>query len=387
MRPSGPIARKTSVMATLGGRAAGAVLLAREPSRGSGRGEARLDEQRSSVPEAGSPAVEIEIDEQRVVAEGHGRKGWLREGRRQLEQRREREQRPIPRSRADRLREAKQRLEEAHAVELAANAAFEAHHRNRLRSDGRRFAPPRPLTLPVLPEGRVNVVDPDSRVMRTQGQPTVQGYNAQAAVTAGQIIVAAEITIESPDFGHLEPVFDAARRDLELAGVNEQPGVVVADAGYWHKEQMENIVSDGTQVLIPPDSDLERGTAGGVDRPLYDFMRRVLATEHGHAIYRQRQETIEPVFGHAKHNRGFRRFPTTRQIPSPFGVATDGSNAQPPKAPQPLDRHRLSGPSDPRRASHRALRESPQAAEIFSRRPPSQAGTRSAYSCTAAPPA
>jgi Transposase DDE domain len=37
-------------------------------------------------------------------------------------------------------------------------------------------------------------------------------------------------------------------------------------------------------------------------------MRRVLATEHGHAIYRQRKETIEPVFGHTKHNRGFRQF-------------------------------------------------------------------------------
>lgn len=101
--------------------------------------------------------------------------------------------------------------------------------------------------MPVLPEGRVNVVDPDSRVMRTVGQPTIQGYNAQAAVTAGQIIVAAEITIESPDFGHLEPVFNAALRDLQLAGVSQRPGVLVADAGYWHKLQLESIVSDGTR--------------------------------------------------------------------------------------------------------------------------------------------
>ena len=50
------------------------------------------------------------------------------------------------------------------------------------------------------------MTDPDSRVMRTQGQPAVQGYNAQAAVTDGQIIVAAVITIDSPDFGHFEPM-------------------------------------------------------------------------------------------------------------------------------------------------------------------------------------
>jgi hypothetical protein len=99
--------------------------------------------------------------------------------------------------------------------------------------------------------------------MRTKGQPTIQGYNAQAAVTERQIIVAAEITIESPDFGHLEPVFDAALRNLERAGVRDRPAIVVADAGYWHKRQMESIVSDGTQVLIPPDSDLKEKPRAG----------------------------------------------------------------------------------------------------------------------------
>ncbi len=41
----------------------------------------------------------------------------------------------------------------------------------------------------------MNKTDHDSRMMRSQGEPTVQGYNAQAAVTRGQIIVAAEITV------------------------------------------------------------------------------------------------------------------------------------------------------------------------------------------------
>jgi Transposase DDE domain len=154
----------------------------------------------------------------------------------------------------------------------------------------------------------VNLTDPDSRVMRTQGQPTIQGYNAQAAVTAEQIIIAAEITTESPDFGHLEPVFDAAMRDLQLAGVTARPGTVLADAGYWHKRQMESIVSGGTQVLIPPDSDLREGPRPGWNGGLFDFMRRVLTSDHGRELYRQRKQTVEPVFGHTKHNRGFRQF-------------------------------------------------------------------------------
>jgi len=37
-------------------------------------------------------------------------------------------------------------------------------------------------------------------------------------------------------------------------------------------------------------------------------MRYVLATELGERLYRQRKQTVEPVFGHTKHNRGFTRF-------------------------------------------------------------------------------
>jgi hypothetical protein len=270
----------------------------------------RLDEKKAvregEVPE---PVVEIEIDAQRVVAAADGREGWLREGRRQLNQRLAQEQRPIARSRRERLAEGKRRLEEQLAVEVQANTAYEAWRARGVASDGRPFGVrPKPYTPPATPEGSMNITDHDSRVMRTKGQPTVQGYNAQAAVTAEQIIVAAEITTASPDFGNLEPVFDAALRDLELAGVTDRPGVVVADAGYWHKRQMESIVSNGTQVLIPPDSDLQEKPRVGWTGGIYDHMRRVLKSEFGHAIYQQRKQTIEPVFGHTKHNRRIDRF-------------------------------------------------------------------------------
>jgi len=270
----------------------------------------RLDEKKAAAErDASAPVVEIEIDAQRVVAAADGREGWLREGRRQLNQRLARERRPIKRSRSERLAEAKRRLEEQLAVEVQANAAYEAWRERGVASDGRPFGVrPKPYTPPPTPEGSINFTDPDSRVMRTKGQPTIQGYNAQAAVTENQIIVAAEIMTASPDFGNLEPVFEAALRDLELAGVGERPGVVVADAGYWHKRQMENIVTGGTQVLIPPDSDLSEKPRVGWTGGLYDHMRRVLKTELGHAIYQQRKQTVEPVFGHTKHNRRIDRF-------------------------------------------------------------------------------
>jgi transposase len=270
----------------------------------------RLDEKKAAAEsQAPEPVVEIEIDEQRTVAAADGREGWLREGRRQLNQRLAQERRPIARSREERLVEAKRRLEEQLAVEVQANTAYEAWRARGVASDGRPFGVrPKPYTPPSTPDGSMNVTDHDSRVMRTKGQPTIQGYNAQAAVTENQIIVAAEITTASPDFGNLEPVFEAALRDLELAGVSERPGVVVADAGYWHKRQMENIVTGGTQVLIPPDSDLQEKPRVGWTGGIYDHMRRVLKTELGHAIYQQRKQTVEPVFGHTKHNRKIDRF-------------------------------------------------------------------------------
>jgi transposase len=272
----------------------------------------RLDEKKAAAGHDPSAVVEpaVELDRERLGVHAEGRRGWLRNARRQLDEQRERDARPVARSRSERLVDAKRRLEEQLAVEVAANGAYEAYRARGVMRNGRRFGVmrPNPYTPPSSPEGSVNITDPDSRVMRTVGQPTIQGYNAQAAVTAEQIIVAAEITTVSSDFGHLEAVFEAALRDLELAGVSEHPGVVVADAGYWHKRQMEKITSNGTQVLIPPDSDLKEQPRTGWTGGFFDHMRRVLKTELGHAIYQQRKQTVEPVFGHTKYNRRIDRF-------------------------------------------------------------------------------
>jgi hypothetical protein len=126
--------------------------------------------------------------------------------------------------------------------------------------DGRRFgAPPKPYRPPEMPAGKINTTDPDARNVKTP-RGYMQGYNAQAAVNERQIVVAAEINTDSPDFGHLEPMLDAARTELAAAGVTERPEVVVADAGYWHQAQMESIVSQGIPVLIPPDAGKRKGT-------------------------------------------------------------------------------------------------------------------------------
>ena len=93
---------------------------------------------------------------------GEGRRAWLREAKRQLEEQRAKEARPVPRSRPKRLKEAKRRLDEELWSEVRANRAYE-HYRSGRMKDGRRFSrPPDPYAPPATPQGQINITDPDS---------------------------------------------------------------------------------------------------------------------------------------------------------------------------------------------------------------------------------
>ena len=242
-------------------------------------------------------------------ATAQGRRGWLREARQRLEAERAANPQPVLRSRPKRLKEAKRCLEEELWTEVRANRAYEDYRARGRMKDGRRFGrPPDPYRPPDTPEGRVNVTDPDSRVVKGL-RGWMQGYNGQAVVNEHQVILAAEVETVGADFGHLEPMLDAAQCELAAAaGVTDTPEVLLADAGYWHGEQMERIVDRGIQVLIPPDTSRRRTTRRNWDGGHYDFMRRVLATDRGGGLYRRRQPMVESVFAQMKFNRGLDRF-------------------------------------------------------------------------------
>ncbi|HYY22554.1 MAG TPA: transposase [Thermoleophilaceae bacterium] len=238
----------------------------------------------------------------------HGRRGWIREAKQRLEERREVEARPIPNSRPERLRECRRRLEEELAVERRAVERQDEVWAARVAAGKQPKArPPKPYLPPERPPGEINVSDPDSRRLKGP-RGYLQGYNAQAAVSDGQVVIAAEVNADAPDFGHLEPMVSAAQDELGRAGVSDTPGVVVADAGYWNQEHMEAVVNRGIQVLVRPDAAKRRGPRPGWEGGLYTFMRRVLSTEQGGRLYRQRQAMIEPVFADTKFNRRIDRF-------------------------------------------------------------------------------
>jgi hypothetical protein len=252
-----------------------------------------------------------EFDAERIVARTQGREGWLREAKRQLERKRWEKGKPIPRSREQRLTDAHERMDEELAAENAGNTAYEHYRATGRDKLGRRLScPPNPYTPPETPEGKINLTDPDSKQIKTNaGFGWVQGYNAQAVVNEGQIVLAAEITNNTADFGQLEPMVTATKTELENAGVGETPGVAVADAAFWNEEHIDEVIANKhIPVLIPPDAGNRDTPRPGWTGGRYTWMRYVLNSEAGEKIYKKRKAMIEPVFGHTKHNRGIRRF-------------------------------------------------------------------------------
>ena len=134
----------------------------------------------------------------------------------------------------------------------------------RARADeGRAALRPRrrtPTSRRTTPEGRVNVTDPDSTVVKGL-RGWMQGYNAQAVVNEHQIVLAAEVETVGADFGHLEPMLDAAQRELAAAGVTEHA------RGAARRRRLLARRADGdasstaaSQVLIPPDTSRRKRT-------------------------------------------------------------------------------------------------------------------------------
>jgi transposase len=255
--------------------------------------------------------AEFEFDPERIVARVQGREGWLREAKRQLERHRWQQPDLVARPRAERLRLAAERLENDLDAERRGNEAYEAYRAQGRMKDGRRFGgPPKPYQPPEMPDGKINVTDPDSRPLKlTRTRGYVQGYNAQAVVDEGQIVLAAEITNSTVDWSQLDPMLTATMAELEKAGVSGRPDVALADSQYCNEEHMDEVIANKhVQVLIPPDSGLREKPRPGWTGGRYTWMRYVLATALGERLYRKRTQMIEPVFGHTKHNRNVTRF-------------------------------------------------------------------------------
>jgi hypothetical protein len=254
------------------------------------------------------------------------------------------------RDRRARLREALRQLD----AEGASNwESYQAERTVKEAELGRKLPGRKPTRRSRLGKDRhVNTTDPDSRMLRARNR-FVQGYNAQVAVSADQIVVAAEVTNAANDTTMFAPMVTATEANLSAGDRPVDVGAYAADAGYW---SVPNATLDTTaEILIAPvpatngitDPDdprvearnqvLDRLEAGeltlqaaatemGVShtwvRKLRDHRRSGeadparlrkemldrLASDDARTLYAKRKITAEPVFGNIKANLRFRRF-------------------------------------------------------------------------------
>jgi transposase len=182
----------------------------------------------------------------------------------------------------------------------------------------------RPLKAPTpepAPSDQFNFTDPESRIMKAgTGDHFEQSYNAQAAVDVESRLIVGERVSQAPnDKKELAPT---------LAAIPAEAGKVataLVDSGFFSEnavqqvERAEDGAPTGTVVLAAvaktghhrsvadlekqPEPEPPAAGASGIE-----VMRHRLRTSAGKALYKLRQQTVEPVFGIIKSVLGFRQF-------------------------------------------------------------------------------
>ena len=107
---------------------------------------------------------------------------------------------------------------------------------------------PNPPCYDVPSDAKVNLTDPESRIMKTRNGH-IQGYNVQFVTDIHQFILAAEVTNDQNDMYQLEPLVNEITdlaRDCEV----EPHSVLVADAGYYSTSNILSENKEGPKLLI-----------------------------------------------------------------------------------------------------------------------------------------
>jgi len=224
-----------------------------------------------------------------------------------------------PDSRLARLRVAKARLDDDAArrqTDYEAKLQAREEHKRRTGKGmrGRKPKPPEQRLRDKERSKTANTTDPDSRTLSSANGGFLQGFNAQAIATEGQITLATAVTNEATDFGQLKPMVQQAAGNLKTAGVGRAIGVVAADAGYLSDDNLA--LEDELEVELVIATKNRKRAGANRDRPRGRIpkdlsrtqrMERKLRTQRGEHLYRKRAASIEPVFGQQRQ-RGVGRF-------------------------------------------------------------------------------
>lgn len=155
------------------------------------------------------------------------------------------------------------------------------------------------------PKAQRNFTDADSRIMIRNGV-FLQAYNAQAAVSEDQIIVAHGVTNDPTDAEQLAPMLE---RVAENTG--QRATILTADTGFLSEGNVAYCAKAGVDAYIAVHKSAAAKLTQVPDTPglitQWDMLQKV-SSPRGKRIYALRKILVEPVFGQIKAAMGFRRF-------------------------------------------------------------------------------
>jgi len=218
--------------------------------------------------------------------------------------------------------EIEARAQARYAAELAVQdkklAERAARQERGERVGGKAPSPPSPEPKP---SEQYNFTDPESRIMKAgSGEHFEQAYNAQAAVEVESRLIVGQCVSPSPnDKQELVPT---------VASIPPEAGNVAAvltDSGFFSEAAVQQIeqtpegTPSGTTVYAPLDKTSHHRSVADLEKKaepapppegasVSEVMRHRLKTGSGKALYKLRQQTVEPVFGIIKAAVGFRQF-------------------------------------------------------------------------------
>ena len=224
------------------------------------------------------------------------------------------------------LQQARQVIEErAQAMAAAQQEEYKAKvaARQAQREAGKkpRGKDPTPPSPTPDPSAQYNFTDPESRIMKAGSGPHFeQAYNAQAAVDEAMLIVGQRVS-DAPNDQQQLVASVAAISPVVAAQVQ----AVLVDSGFYSEaavaavEQKPAGTASGRTVYAAVEKHSHHRTvadllpqpepiAPGPHASAKEMMAHRLKTKTGQALYKLRQQTVEPVFGIIKEVMGFRRF-------------------------------------------------------------------------------
>jgi len=217
------------------------------------------------------------------------------------------------------LRRAKAEMEaRAYARFQAESAQYETKMAKRQATveSGKKPRGREPKAPSAAPEAKdqVNFTDEESRIMKTK-DGFQQCYNAQAGVdTDSRLIVGGRVSQSPNDKQELAEDFQSVKE-------NVSPAIVLVDSGFVSESAVTTLEAEnpGLEILAAMKREphgrtvqqLEKSADPApppADADFVDKMKYRTSTAAGRALYKLRQQTVEPIFGIIKEAMGFRRF-------------------------------------------------------------------------------